>query len=249
MVRLFISTVSHNSDRIIVENNVLHSLSSTFEVVVKCNTKCTESLRSSALESNIHIIDGNYSRGFGDNNNIVFKYCKNNLGMRLDDYFLILNPDVVIDVCTLEELLKRVANNSVNISTINLHKDLELKHTEGSIRRFPGVFTPLIAFLSGRNPDEYDKKSIYHETFVDWASGSFLLFKASVYEALDGFDERFFMYFEDVDICRRAKKHGYKLTYYPDLKATHFGAYRNRDFFSKNFALYLRSYILYHIGL
>ncbi|MEJ1720233.1 glycosyltransferase family 2 protein, partial [Escherichia coli] len=83
----------------------------------------TESLRSSALESNIHIIDGNYSRGFGDNNNIVFKYCKNNLGMRLDDYFLILNPDVVIDVCTLEELLKRVANNSVNISTINLHKD------------------------------------------------------------------------------------------------------------------------------
>lgn len=249
MARLFISTVSHNSDQMIVEKNVLPSLSSSFEVVVKCNTKCTELLRSLSMESNVHIIDGEYSRGFGDNNNIVFEYCKNNLGMMSDDYFLVLNPDVVIDACTLNQLLKRVVNGCVNISTINLYKDLELKKTEGSIRRFPGVFTPLVAFLLGRNPDEYDKTSIFREVFVDWAAGSFLLFKASVYEELDGFDERFFMYFEDVDICRRAKKYGYNVIYYPDLKATHFGAYRNRKILSKNFAWYLRSYIVYHTGL
>ncbi|ATF49055.1 dTDP-Rha--alpha-D-GlcNAc-pyrophosphate polyprenol alpha-3-L-rhamnosyltransferase [Citrobacter werkmanii] len=248
MVRLFVSTVSHNNDQMIVENNVLPSLSSNYEVVVKCNTKCTDLLRSLEKENNIHIIDDEYSRGFGDNNNIAFEYCKSNLGMQPDDYFLTLNPDVIIDIHIIHQLLDRVVNRNIGIATINLFKDLELKNTEGSIRRFPGVFTPAITFLLGRNPDEYHKESIDCEVFVDWAAGSFLLFKASVYEELGGFDEKYFMYFEDVDICRRARKYGYKIIYYPDLKATHFGAYRNRNILSKNFVWYLRSYIAYHTG-
>lgn len=249
MVRLFISTVSHNSDQMIVENNVLASLSADFEVIIKCNTKCTQKLYSVKKNSKIHIIDDYYYRGFGENNNIVFEYCRNNLDMKHDDYFLLLNPDVVIDAVTVRDLMKRAVERCDDISTINLYKDLEFKKTEGSIRRFPSVFTPLIAFLLKRNPDEYDKSSIHHQISVDWAAGSFLLFKASVYEHLDGFNEKFFMYFEDVDICRRAWKKGYKIIYHPDLQATHFGAYQNRKILTKNFAWYIRSYISYHTGL
>ncbi|MFD1802227.1 glycosyltransferase [Mixta tenebrionis] len=232
----------------IVENNVLSLLSHDHEVIIKCNTKCTQQLYTFADKNRIHIIDEQYSCGFGRNNNIVFEYCKKELGMKGDDYFLILNPDVVVSCESIFHLMKNAIVSDENICTINLHKDLALAKPEGSIKKFPDILTPAIAFFSKKHPCEYDKNKIHQATCVDWAAGSFLLFKSSVYEKLGGFDEKYFMYFEDVDICRRAKRNGYNIIYYPDIKATHFGGYRNRNFLSKDFMWYLRSYIVYHTG-
>lgn len=249
MSRLFVSTVSHNNDNMIVSNHVLPELAKKFSVVVKCNTKCSDELFSTAKSSGIHLIDSCYSVGFAKNNNIVFDFCRDNLGMKDDDLFLVLNPDVVVSAETLTRLVDGFISSRSNIATINLYKDLDYKDPEGSVKKFPGLLTPFIAFFSRKHPGEYNKVDFAGRVNVDWAAGSFLLFRAAVFKQLNGFDEKYFMYFEDVDICRRAAHAGYAIDFFSEIKATHFGAYKNRNFLSRNFAWYLRSYFRYHFGV
>ncbi len=59
-------------------------------------------------------------------------------------------------------------------------------------------------------------------TSVDWVSGTALLVKKTLFEKLNGFDEKFFMYFEDQDLCLRIKKAGYKNIFYPYLQVLHY---------------------------
>jgi GT2 family glycosyltransferase len=69
------------------------------------------------------------------------------------------------------------------------------------------------------------------KTSVDWVSGGFMLIRASVFKKLGGFDEHFFMYIEDMELCYRLKKAGLKVIYYPEAKAKHVGqASSNRTF-------------------
>ncbi len=62
---------------------------------------------------------------------------------------------------------------------------------------------------------------------VDWLSGCFLIVKREFYEEVDGFDERFFLYFEDIDLCRKAKCLDKKVIYYPKLKILHKGRFQS----------------------
>ncbi|MEW5901075.1 MAG: glycosyltransferase, partial [Acidobacteriota bacterium] len=56
-----------------------------------------------------------------------------------------------------------------------------------------------------------------------WLSGACLLLKRDAVEAAGLFDERFFLYFEDIDLCRRIKDKGFRLVYFPAVKVTHVG--------------------------
>lgn len=58
---------------------------------------------------------------------------------------------------------------------------------------------------------------------VDWIPGAFVFIPTAVFRQLDGFDERFFMYHEEVDLCRRMAKAGYSVWYWPEIKAMHIG--------------------------
>jgi GT2 family glycosyltransferase len=56
---------------------------------------------------------------------------------------------------------------------------------------------------------------------VGWVTGACLMMRRDVFEQIDGFDENFFMYFEDKDICKRVKEIGYKVIYYPKTTIIH----------------------------
>jgi len=58
---------------------------------------------------------------------------------------------------------------------------------------------------------------------VDWVSGGAFAIKKDLFEKIHGFDENFFMYFEDVDLCRRASSVGGKILYLPQFTIRHFG--------------------------
>ncbi|MFO1413340.1 MAG: glycosyltransferase family 2 protein [Burkholderiales bacterium] len=58
---------------------------------------------------------------------------------------------------------------------------------------------------------------------VDWIPGAFVFIRRNVFARLGGFDERFFMYYEEVDLCRRMKEEGWRVQYWPELTATHVG--------------------------
>ena len=63
--------------------------------------------------------------------------------------------------------------------------------------------------------------------FVDWVSGCSMLIQRDFFESIKGFDPMFFLYFEDIDICRMAREKSKKVLYYPEFKIIHIGNYES----------------------
>lgn len=245
---LFISVINHNHDDIICNNHTLKKLAQEHTVILKSNTKASVNLKEYCTSSNIHLLQGGKMKGFGANNNEVFHYAKKELKMSDNDYFLVLNPDVEVPLPTINHLLKRLILDGCEISTINLFRNREMSEFDNSIRHFPNILNPIKSLLNLQRKDQYDKSKIMSPKNVDWAAGSFLLFKSEVFIHLQGFDERYFMYFEDVDLCKRAHKAGFNVIYYPKFKAIHYAQHSNRRLLSKESLYYIRSTLRYFLS-
>ena len=242
---VFISIVSHGHSEIINNLGTAKELSNQFNVIIKSNME-NESFPDILSNRFIHL-DEQYGLGFGENNNIVFNYCLNSLGMQLDDYYIVLNPDVIISCDDVELLIRKMKTDNVNFAAINLYKDLEGEIFDNSIRKYPGLKSFLFSFLGLGNPTIVDKSKINSSCHVDWAAGSFLAFLAGHYDNISGFDEKYFMYCEDIDICYRSAMKGERLTYYPNIKAIHLAKHANRWIFSKHFYWHVKSAIRFLI--
>lgn len=246
---LYISVVSHNHDDMIANSDTLQNLAKNHKVVIKANTQPTESLINYCNESDIYLLVGTQTKGFGANNNEVFRYAELELCMSEDDFFLVLNPDVDVSVTSINNLLDCARKDNSPISTINLYRDKDCSIYDNAVRKFPSLLNPIKSLLGIKRDDYYDKSQINVPTLVDWAAGSFLLFQSKCFKELDGFDERYFMYFEDADICKRAHKQSNFVTYYPHISAIHYAAFENRNIFNKHSVYYLRSYSYYFLSL
>ncbi len=154
----------------------------------------------------------------------------NNLGIRKAKgrYFLILNMDTRLEPNTVKILHEYLeANPSVGIVAPELvfadggHQD--------SCFRFPNLWYPLVRrTFVGRifksQVDSFLMKDASKRSPIDadWVMGSVLLIRREAMDAAGGpFDERFFMYFEDTDLCRRIWQAGYKVVYYPLVRVVH----------------------------
>lgn len=237
---IYISVVSHGHDALIRELSCLSSLCQYFHVVVKSNlaNECFDEL---TMYKNFHWLDEKHYCGFGHNNNIVFDFCKITLGMSKDDYFIVLNPDVVVTFTELHHLIKLMKQDEVAIAAINLFKNMNNKVYDNSVRHFPSIIQFAKSFLGLGNSSIIDKSTITQPSNVDWAAGSFLAFKVSHYEKLEGFDENYFMYCEDIDICYRSFRLNYQLVFYPQIIALHLAKHANRKLFSKHFYWHVAS--------
>ncbi|WP_353809257.1 glycosyltransferase family 2 protein [Agromyces sp. SYSU T00194] len=146
------------------------------------------------------------------------------------EYLLIANPDLVLHEGAVARLID-AAQRHPDAAALGPRILAEDGSTYPSARRFPALGTGighavLSAFAPGnrfsrryRADDDYE-----HERTADWLSGSCLLVRADAYRAVGGFDHRFFMYFEDVDLGRRLVDAGWRNVYVPDAVATHLGA-------------------------
>ncbi|WP_187992539.1 glycosyltransferase family 2 protein [Vibrio harveyi] len=237
---VFISVVSHGHGRIIRELDCLRKLNEHFNVVVKINKEDTI-LVDYLSRNDIEYIDRDYGLGFGHNNNVVFSYCKERFDMNCDDFFIVLNPDIVSDVNMINKLVLSMKEKMISLAAVNLFKDSDFKVFDNSIRKFPTLRSFISSFLKLGNLTIVDKALVGQPTTVDWAAGSCLAFKVSHYAILKGFDENYFMYCEDIDICYRSKKLGIPVTFFPDIKMQHLAEHANRKIFSKHFFWHVRS--------
>lgn len=193
-----------------------------------------------AKSNGMHYIKNSAPRGFGENNNTIFRFFAEN--KMCAEYFLVLNPDVAICPTDIESLICEVEAIDCDIATINLFKDSSYTTFDESVRSFPTFLDFFSSFFLGVNDTIIDKEGIKGPISVDWAAGSFLLFKDSLYKKLAGFDEKFYMYCEDIDICARAKYHYNKsVCFFPEIKACHRAGLRSRRLFSKHFYWHIRS--------
>ncbi|OEE68101.1 glycosyl transferase [Enterovibrio norvegicus FF-33] len=243
---LFISVINHSHDEMICASDTLKTLAKHHTVVVRSNTFPSESLVAYTSNAGIELIVGEKPMGFGANNNAVYRFCKEKLNIQPNDYFLVLNPDVDIWPESIEKLLDLAKTYESDISAINLYKDAQFTEYDNSIRYYHKLLSPIKSLLGYKRTDIYNKDDIKEPITIEWAAGSFLLFKSESYEKLKGFDEKYFMYFEDADICRRANETGMNVMYFPSVRAVHYASHQNRKFMSKHFIWYASSLWRYH---
>ncbi|MBD3347039.1 MAG: glycosyltransferase [Chitinivibrionales bacterium] len=181
----------------------------------KLITKDFPEVKWIALKSNV---------GFGRACNVGARNAKG-------DYLLFLNPDTVISKNTLAACADFLDSNTkaglVGPKTLNPDGSLQI-----SCRRsFPTPIVALYRFLGlSRLFPKSKTFGRYNLTYmdpdepaeVDAVSGSFMFMRTKLYEEIGGFDERFFMYGEDLDLCAQVRKWGYTVWYYPVTQIIHF---------------------------
>jgi GT2 family glycosyltransferase len=242
---IYVSVVSHNHKDLIESLGVLSEISmhSDVTIIIKSNTKERFQLGSARI---IHL-ESHLNCGFGENNNIVFSYCRDVLGMRNDDFFVVLKPDVKISYQQLKSTCVLMEKHKMDFECINLFKDDSYELQYESVRKFPTFVYFVLSFLNIKSMAYRDRKKKNLQE-VDWAAGSFLAFTEQHYNNLNGFDERYFMYCEDIYICFRSKKIGVPLYYLDSIKAVHYGQHVNRKVFSKHFVWHLKSIVRFLIS-
>jgi len=244
MQKIYVTIVSHYNDDDIISNSNLKGVNAleNVTVIIRDNVSSNR-LEEFCGDGGFQYSASKSKLGFGANNNRNFDEASK-LGMTQDDWFVLINPDVDITSDMINKLSVIIDNNDNHIFAINLFSDDKFSKMEYSLRKYPN-FLSFFNVLKGKSFTEaYKKDGVADRSEVDWAAGSFLVFKAGLYERLNGFDENYFMYFEDVDICYRANKiFGEKVVYLKDVHAVHKGGYRNRRLFSPHFRWYISSLI------
>jgi hypothetical protein len=170
----------------------------------------------------VKIIQSEKNLGMGGGNNLG---AKNSTG----EFILILNPDTAVRGDAVLKLHRHLRENRQAgiVGPKLLNPDGSLQY---SCLRFPKIHTPILrrTFLGGLAPkyqDDFLMKDYDHAAAktVDWLMGSCFLIRREILEK-DGhiFDEKYFMYFEDTDLCRRVKeKHNYEVVYHPEAIVIH----------------------------
>jgi N-acetylglucosaminyl-diphospho-decaprenol L-rhamnosyltransferase len=136
--------------------------------------------------------------GFGANHNQAFAASSG-------AYFCILNPDILLQSDPFDALLLALTDIGTGVvapRVVNVEGGLE-----DSARFFP---TPIeiIGKVFGRPSNVYKSDAVIG--FPDWVAGMFMLLKREVFHEIQGFDTRYFMYYEDVDLCATLAAHGYR---------------------------------------
>jgi len=171
----------------------------------------------------VALIKNKENKGFGQANN-------QGLAKARGKYALFLNSDVVINANCLDDMFDFMERNpNVGASSCKLtFPDGNLQH---SCRKFPSfkVFFLMLTGLRYFFPNmkifrEYLMLDWDHsdEREVDQIMGSFMFIRKDVLNQIGSFDERYWMYFEEVDLCLRMKKAGWKIVHYPHATAIHF---------------------------
>lgn len=169
-----------------------------------------EEIRKSNFLEKIKIVENGKNYGFGKGNNLVSKKAEGK-------YIVFLNSDTVSKD---KGFLKMILLLEKNTKTGILGGKLE--NRDGSKQLSAGKFyTPLNLFFSLLGFESFVRSAPDKISRVDWVSGACMMIRSDLFEKLKGFDENFFMYIEDVELCYRAKKEGFLTYFYPDIKLEH----------------------------
>lgn len=188
----------------------------------------------------IQIIVNPVQKGFGANHNAAFRHVREPL-------YCVLNPDIDLDGNPFAPLVACLRDTpAALVAPLIRAPDGQ---PEDNARYFPTPLALLAKALTG-----YDGRHVARQAegamSVEWVAGMFMLFRADAFRLLEGFDESYFLYYEDVDLCARAWKAGMKVLLCPKAAAFH-DARRESHRNVKHLSWHLASmgrYLLRHWG-
>lgn len=233
-----ISIVSHGHGAML-EHLVaqLQSCPEVGRIILTCNIPESGTW---AFGERLEVINNPAPKGFGANHNAAFARCR-------EDYFCVLNPDIELQGNPFTALLAVLKlNEGALVAPLIVAPD---GRVEDSVRYFPtgrSLVRKVLGGHDGRYPLQKGQKPFSPE----WVAGMFMLFRSDSFVRLGGFDEGYFLYYEDVDICVRVWKAGMKVIVCPSVSAIH-DARRDSHRSLRHLRWHLSSvlrYFLLHMG-
>ena len=170
------------------------------------------------------LVRSDVNLGFGNGNNLAMQHAQGR-------YVVLLNSDALVPYPTLSLALAHMETEP----TVGMGGGRLLAPDGGwqpSARRFPSLLDEFLVLsgLAARYPrsrffGRFDRTWADPSvtTDVDWVPGAFAIIRRGLIDSIGFFDPRFFLYYEEVDLCRRIKAAGFAVRYWSDLKISHIG--------------------------
>ena len=210
--------VSFKSDKLISQN---------LEIIKKFPTIIVDNSKSNSLNKlvnkfdNINLIVPNKNLGYGKANNLGVSFART-------PYILIINPDIVLNEKSIEQLYNSFIENIKNVGVLgpSLYDSEMKRRTNGSIS--------YIKKIKGKNINKSLNNLPEGNISCDFLVGCCLFMQRSFFVKLGGFDNNYFMYFEDNDLCDRIIKDGKTVMEIPSAKIIHLENLSSKKNFFQN---------------
>jgi len=216
-----------------LQSILVNTHSTEFEVIVSDN---------GSIDGSVEFIRTSYPSVQVIENGRNLRFAKaNNVGIRASrgEYVLILNPDSLIHDGTLDRMVA-LADQHPEAGAFGcrvLNTDGSYQVSARPFASFRGEWIAAFYLRALGRMNEWFTSDSYAgwngktQKQVGWVSGCFILIRSELLKSLGGFDERFFYYYEDMDLCRRIWQAGYPILYMPDAAITHLGGQSTKNRF------------------
>ncbi len=209
--------ISYNSQDFIKKciESILKNMPGNGEVIVLDNASLDRTVEILKRFGNkIHLIESGENLGFAKGSNKAAQKAKG-------DYLFFLNPDTEMMNPSLEELVSFYKSHS-NAGVVAPRLIMPGGKIQPSVKKLPTIWGALREYILGEKK-AYSEYAPVRESAVEveMVYGAAMLVKKDLFDSLGGFDERFFLYYEDADLCRRIHEIGQKVYYFPKVSIKH----------------------------
>lgn len=208
-----ISIVSHGQFGLVadlLQDIADYCAGTSLEVILTLNLPESLPQKLSTLSFPVKVVRNEVRKGFGANHNAAFRESKGR-------FFCVLNPDIRLRSNLFPALLAQLSEPGVGVVAPQILDGYG--RCEDNARAFPSPGEIIGKALGWKSV--MHGKSAECVAQPDWLAGMFLMFTRDTYAAVGGFDERYFLYYEDVDICARLRLAGYRICICPAVSAIH----------------------------
>lgn len=230
--RVTVVTVSYYSADVLVPflESVRQASSDDPAVVVVNNAVDDADLAPSVATSpRVRLVESGSNLGYGKAMNLGAQDARD------AEWLLLANPDLTFTPGAIDELV-RVGASDPGIAIVGPLIRTPAGEIYPSARRLPslrhGIGHALVGMITKNNPwtRAYlaDRENPPRQRDAGWLSGACLLVRRDVFESVRGFDDKYQMYFEDVDLCARIAADGGRVVYAPSSEVTHEGGHSTR---------------------
>lgn len=158
------------------------------------------------VDTNVSVHYNTQNKGFGDGVNFGARFAKG-------EWLMIINPDTQIQG-DISPLITQ-AGDAVGIIGLCLTN-------ANLIQAYQFGYLPTPATILFQKNKTHWESIPKTEQYVEWVSGGAMLIRKNLFQQLQGFDDQFFMYFEDIDLCRRAREKGYTIRWTNAVTVNHY---------------------------